>query len=345
VREPEVSGVVPALCWVALAFLVALPVLSGLGTAFVTTAFLVEFLSEGRPPLLSRLTPPPSVRPLAIPPEGLALAADLYQPFTPWPSRNVVLVHGLSPAGKGDPRLQEAARLLARAGFRVLVPTVPGLTRLRLRPDDAETVVQAIKALRSWGRVQVLGISVGAGPALLAAADPRVAGEVSAVLSLGGYASTVELLRYFLTGTYRYGAVAGQARPDPRAVSEFIQANADLLDDAALRLVDNRDPARVEPLVRDLSPQLRDLLETLSPERVIGRLRGRLLLIHGKNDPAVPFTESLRLAEVARGRVPTSLVLLEVVGHVEPEAAPLGRWDAVGELLALWALAYEFFSL
>jgi pimeloyl-ACP methyl ester carboxylesterase len=257
----------------------------------------------------------------------------------------VVLVHGLSPQGKNDPRLQEAARLLARAGFRVLVPTVPGLTTLRLRPDDAETVVQAIQALKSWGSVQVLGISVGAGPALLAATDPRVAAEVSAVLSLGGYASTVELLRYFLTGTYHYGAVSGRATPDPRAVTVFIQANADLLDDAVLRLVENRDPARVERLVQNLSPQLRELLETLSPERVIGGLRGRLLLLHGKNDPAVPFTESLRLADAARGRVPTRLVLLGVVGHVEPEAAPRGKWATARELLTLWALTYEFFSL
>ena len=77
---------------------------------------------------------------------------------------------------------------------------------------------------------------------------------------------------------------------------------------------------------------------------MIGQLRGRLFLVHGKNDPAVPFTESLRLADAARGRVPTRLVLLSAVGHVEPEAAPLGGWGAAGELLALWALTYAFFS-
>lgn len=337
------SGVVPALAWFTLASLIFLPVLFGLWTLFATTAFLAEFLSEGRFSLLSAVTPPPGVRSLQTP-EGRGLDADLYQPFAPWPPRNVVLVHGLSPAGKTDPRLQEGARLLARAGFRTLVPTVSGLTRLRPRPEDAETVVRAIQALSRSGRVKIMAISVGAGPALLAAADSRVAAGVSAVLSLGGYASTAELLRYFLTGTYRYGTVAGQVRLDPQAVSGFVRANADLLDDASWRLLENRDPARVEALLRELSPTLRTLLDILSPERVIGQLRGRLFLVHGKNDPAVPFTESLRLADAARARVPTRLVLLSAVGHVEPEAAPLGGWGAVGELLALWALTYAFFS-
>lgn len=338
-RQPEVSRVVPALCWAVLAFLLLLPVLSGLWTVFAAGAFLVEFLSEGRLPLLSGLTPAPAVSPLATPGEPVA---DLYLPVAVWPSRNLVLVHGLAPAGKNDPRLQEAARLLARTGARVLVPTVPGLTRLRLRPDDVETVVQAIEAARPWGSVQVLGISVGAGPAVLAAADPRVAAGVGVVLSVGGYASTVELLRYFLTGTYRYGAVVGRGAPDPLAVSVFLRANADLLDDAALRLVANRDPARVEALVRNLSPGLRQLLDTLSPERVIGQLRGRLLLVHGKDDPAVPFTESVRLAEAARGRVPTRLVLLRMIGHVEPGGMSSRAWRTAGELWALWALVYEF---
>lgn len=344
-REPEVSEALPALCWAALAVLALLPVLFGVWTALSTAAFLVEFLSEGTLPLLSRLTPPPAVRPLASLPDARSLAADLYEPFAPWASRSTVLVHGLAAAGKDDPRLQRAARLLARAGLRTLVPTVPGLTRLRLRLDDAEVVVQAIKASSRWGSVKVLGISVGVGPALLAAGDPRVAGQVDVLLSLGGYASTVELLRYFLTGTYGYGVVGGQVTRDQEAVSAFVRANTDLLNDAALRLVDNRDPARVESLVRALSPRLRELLDALSPERAVGRLAGRLLLVHGTSDPAVPFTESLRLADAAaHAGVPTRLVLLQVVGHVEPTTTWRRGWAAAGELLALWTLAYVFFN-
>ena len=57
-----------------------------------------------------------------------------------------MLVHGYSPEGKDDPRVRQAAALLARAGFDVAVPTIPGLTRGRLRPDDVEPVVATLTA-------------------------------------------------------------------------------------------------------------------------------------------------------------------------------------------------------
>ncbi|MFQ5946271.1 MAG: hypothetical protein ACE5NC_08485, partial [Anaerolineae bacterium] len=62
--------------------------------------------------------------------------ADLYRPVRSLAPTPLVLVHGLTPYGKDDPELRRAARLLARAGFAVAVPTLPELTRLRLRPGD-----------------------------------------------------------------------------------------------------------------------------------------------------------------------------------------------------------------
>ena len=68
--------------------------------------------------------------------------------------------------------MRQAAALLARAGFDVAVPTIPGLTRGRLRPDDVEPVVATLAA-RAAPTVMI-SVSVGAGPALLAAAEPAV---------------------------------------------------------------------------------------------------------------------------------------------------------------------------
>jgi pimeloyl-ACP methyl ester carboxylesterase len=280
----------------------------------------------------------------------------------------------LAPEGKDDPRLSQAARLLARAGFRVAVPTIPGLTRLRLRPEDADAVVAAIQALASEDRsrtVSLLGVSVGAGPALLAAADPRVADRVGAVLSLGGYASTVELLRYFLTGAYAYGGISGSEAPRLEAARLFLRANLDLLKEAedrraldawlsepdptppvlsspegkaVMRLVENRDPAQVDGLVQALPADLRQLLVRLSPEHVVAQIPARLLLVHGRRDPAVPFTESLRLADAARGKKGTRLVVVGVVAHVEPGEARPAWGVTLRELWRLWALMLDFFA-
>lgn len=369
-RQPKVARVGPALAWLLVAVTLALPALSAGWTVCVTTAFLGEFLSDGSFPLLSALTPYPVREPLLT---G-ATAADVYHPLALRPPAGLVLIHGLAPEGKDDPRLSQAARLLARAGFRVAVPTIPGLTRLRLRPEDAEPVVAAIRSLTGEAhsrKVSVLGVSVGAGPALLAAADPRVADRVGTVLSLGGYASTVELLRYFLTGAYGYGGAAGRVAPRPEAARLFLRQNLDLLENAedrrvldgwlaapglpppsglfpqgaaVLSLVENRDPARVDALVRELPPGLQHLLVRLSPEQEISRISARLFLVHGRRDPAVPFTESLRLAAAARTKPGTRAVIVGVLAHVEPEEGK-PAWGAVLlEFGRLWSLLLDFFT-
>ncbi len=317
-----------------LALLLALPTLATAWGQVRTTAFLIEFLNvpEQRRPL-SAITPEPVRR-------ALGPRIDLYASPALRRPPGLVLVHGLSPEGKDDPRLQQAARLLARAGWAVAVPTVDGLTVLRLRPEDAGAVVATVRALEGAGyRPAVLGVSLGAGPALLAAADPSVAAHVTAVLALGGYASATELLRFSLTGAYAFGDESGRGAVHEDAVTQFARANAALVDDAGRRLVDNRDPAAFDRLVAGLPPSTRALLDALSPDRVLGAVQAPLFLIHGRQDPAVPFTESRRLATAARaaGR-PVRLAIVGAVTHVEAGRRAAGLAD----LARRWAVFYAF---
>ena len=323
-----------------LALLLSLPFFAGASSLIFTTSFLVEFLGQGRWRPLSALSHEPAVSPLPTPPGPRAVAVDLHtRPGLLRPPA-LVLVHGLAPEGKDDARLREAAGLLARSGWAVAVPTVDGLTTLRLRPEDASAVSVTVKALHDAGyhRVAVLGISLGAGPALLAAAEPDVAAGVSAVLALGGYASAVELLSYTLTGAYAYGGVSGRHPVEEAAIAQFARANTELVDEAGRRLVENRDPANLDALVRALPRGTRDLLDALSPGRRLGGLRAPLFLIHGRQDPAVPFTESLRLEAAAReaGR-PVRAAIVGAVGHVEAD-----RRAGLTDLLQLWATFYAF---
>lgn len=331
-----------AVLRLALACLLALPVVPAVWSLVATTAFLVEFLGQGRWQPLSALTGEPVVRPLAATPTRAGAAAiDLYARPALRRLPGLVLVHGLSPEGKDDARLREAARLLARSGWAVAVPTVEGLTVLRLRPDDEAAVSASVRALGAAGhpRVAILGVSLGAGPAMLAASDPAVAGSVSAVLALGGYASAVELLRYTLTGAYAFAEISGHASVQEAAIAQFARANADLVDAAGRGLVDNRDPAAFDRLVTALPRPTREVLDALSPDRALGGLRAPLFLIHGRQDPAVPFTESLRLHAAARaaGR-PVRTAIVGAVGHVEAGR----RAGGLSDLLRLWATFYAF---
>jgi len=187
----------------------------------------------------------------------------------------------------------------------------------------------------------VIAVSVGAGPALLAAVDPTVRDRVGLVLSLGGYASARELARYYLTGEYAYGASRGRVTHDPRLLRLFLEANADLMDASAQRVLAAKEPATASSSLDAVSPGLARLLDALSPERVIRDLRARLILVHGLDDRAVPYSETLRLAAARPER--TRVVLVGLVGHVEGARAS-ARWAAARDLVALWTVMYAVVS-
>ena len=327
-RQPEVAR----LGGLLFALVLLVPVAHAGRRTLWAGAFLVEFLSQGRLAPLSALTSAPTREPLSVP----GAAVDRYVLAGPAGGTPLVLVHGFTPEGKDDPRLREAAALLARCGFDVAVPTIPGLTHGRLRPDDVAPVVTTLAAL---GRPSiVLGVSVGAGPALLAAADPRVRERVQAVVSLGGYASAREVLRFWLTGVYAYGGVRGRVAHEPEVVRSFVAANTDLLEPAARAELMTADADRAARFLAALPPALERYLDDLSPLRVVGDMPARLVLIHGRSDRAVPYTETLRLAAARPER--TTLVLVGSVEHVEGG----GGWRDGRDFLALWRVMYALLN-
>lgn len=183
-------------------------------------------------------------------------------------------------------------------------------------------------------------MSVGAGPALLAAADPRVRDRVSDVVSLGGYASALEVLRFWLTGAYAFGEVRGRVVHEPELVRRFVRANADMLTPAARAELEAADPERSARFLATLSPELRRDLEAFSPVSVARDIRARLILVHGRTDRAVPYTESLRLAAARPER--TTVALVGVMDHVEGGGA--AGWQELRDFVALWRVMYALIS-
>ena len=161
--------------------------------------------------------------------------------------------------------MRQAAALLARAGFDVAVPTIPGLTRGRLRPDDVEPVVATLDRARGADRDDRRR-AWGPGRRCWRPPTRAVRERVRVVLSLGGYASAIELLRFFLTGDFRWGTIHGHVAHDPAIVAQFVEANADLLDLPARDLL--TDPRGAVALLEAPPPRMARVLNQLSPERV-----------------------------------------------------------------------------
>ena len=298
----------------------------------------------------------PAREEVTIPGDGGSLSADLYRPGQPRGA--LLLVHGLSRAGRRHPELARLARLLAEHGRLVLVPEFVGLTRFGLSGKEVEEIRVAIRFLRGLGHpVGVAGFSFGAGPALLAAADDS---SIPLVGSFGGYADLRHVITYISTGVHEFrglryvqhqeeynrwkllALLAGFAEDERdrrllEAIGERKLANPSESTGAlegglgtsgrsVLALVLNRDEKAVEPLMARLPSRARETFERLSPLPVAPRLPGRLLIAHGTHDDSIPFTESLRLAEAAGGRA--RVAILQSFHHLGPQPfwAALRHW-------------------
>ncbi len=276
------------------------------------------------------------------------LQADLYRPARPQSA--LLLVHGLSRAGRRQPDLARLAHLLGQQGLQVLVPQFEGLAAFRLTGQEVDDVRTALRYTATLNRsAGVAGFSFGAGPALLAAAD--VPG-LRVAASFGGYADLRHVIAYVTTGVHSFD---GHRHVQPQEeynrwkllalLVGFVQNQRDrwLLnsiaerklanpgDDtgeieqalgpdghAVLALVLNRREDAVAGLLGQLPVGARETLSRLSPLAAVPRIRARLLIAHGTADDSIPFTESLRLAAVAGDRA--HLALFESFHHTGPQA-------------------------
>ncbi len=340
-----------ALGWIVLAPLIWDAVLSGL--------LMVEVMRPLRPGPIRWVTRTPYETLVTFPGRQRPMEAKLYAPAGGGRRAAVLLVHGVVETGKDDPRMVWLARLLARSGFVVLVPDFSGFKSLRLRVTDIGEMIEAVTYLRSLhervlpDRIGMIAFSYGAGPMLIAAGDPRIAGDLRFVVSFGGYHDLTHVIKFVTTGYYQYAEAKGRMEPSDYTRWIFLRYNLDLLRDpvdqailsrlaqssggespggsAALpsdltpegrsvyNLLVNRDPERVAHLIGRLAPSIREMIEQLSPSKQVRHLRAYAIIVHSQPDPFIPHTESLALAEALGREGKVRLEVLRLFRHVRPE--------------------------
>jgi dienelactone hydrolase len=319
-----------------------------------TLSFSLALAAPATEPWLSPLWEPALREDITLPAQFAGLRADLYRP--PRPRGALLLVHGLSRAGRRQPDLARLAHLLAGQGMLVLVPQFEGLATFQLSGHEVDEVRSALAYTVSLGATtSIAGFSFGAGPALLAADVPglRVVG------SFGGYADLSHVIAYVTTGRHhfegrRYVQVqeeynrwkllallggfvqdTGERRQleelarrklaNPGDDTREIEAALGPEGHAVLALVLNRREDAVASLLAQLPPGVRDALDRLSPLPAVTRIRARLLIGHGMADDSIPFTESLELARAAGPHA--HLALFRTFHHTGPQ--PL--WPVITE--------------
>ncbi len=209
-------------------------------------------------------------------------------------------------------------------------------------------------------RAGIVATSYAVGPAVLAALDPGIASRVRFVLGVGSYYNLEEVITFAITGDYRDRTqktpLWHHMEQNKYSKWVFVLGNLDYInssrDRKLLREIADRhlQEGAVRPtntLVAQLGRQGREfykLLTTPDPERIpellarlpsaiqqkiaaldlarrdLSQLHARIILIHGRNDQVIPYTESKALAAAAPN---SRLFLVNNLAHVELEKGGL----------------------
>jgi pimeloyl-ACP methyl ester carboxylesterase len=337
---------------------------------------MADIAAAGRDTPWQWITGKPERRPISWTRDGVDRAGDLYLPASVRAA--MVLSPGAAPGGRGDPRLVAFANSLARAGFAVLVPDIADLRNLRPSAEDVAAIVDAVAELGQrvpTYKPGVMAVSYALGPTLIAAARDDHCAGMGFIVGIGGFHDLREVVRFFTTGHYQLPGETQWRHAQPNEFGKwlFVFANAYRLDNAHDRelllriaqarmadrdadigdwfgrlgpdgrrifdLIANTDPRHVDRLIANLPPLLLTEMERLNPaHQNLRRLDCRIILLHGRDDRIIPFSQSIAL-KGAIGRSNVELHLPDAIGHVEftdlhgSNIVPL--WRAIDSLLAL----------
>lgn len=275
----------------------------------------------------------------------------------PWPTW--VFVNGAHPLRRKEPVVWRLSQGLARAGYVVVVPELPGLGEGRITTGTLDATVSVTNFAVHLpdtrdGRVALVGASMGAGLALLAASRCSANDRISAVAAVAPFADLEKLTCLATTGSY-----PGEGRLERHRVTNLhrrvlARSLVGLLEDSpdrarllatllavgddddpiahlptepaelgpaarsVVRLLRNSDPERFPALYLELPEGLVSALVALSPARSCGSLRAPVEIVVPPSDVYFPPGEARTLARC----LPDACVTVtRSLDHTRPEAS------------------------
>jgi acetyl esterase/lipase len=297
----------------------------------------------------------------------------------------MLLVFGVNNIGRNHPVIVRVAEGLARTGVAVLVPDSRTLLEGRLELEEIDGVVQAFETLRDRPevdpeRIGIVGFSVGGSLALLAAGDPRIAGDVGWINAFGAFADARTYLAS--VAAHAHDGPEGEVPWQPTELARgvylafLLEQVTDDDDRASLAaaygpaVIDpNADTPAPDPAVRDdletdagravhdlltapnrdaalaaidaLPAVSRAFIDAISPARHLDGLRADVYLMHEATDHHVPFTESIALADALRDTGRLdTYTSFRLFDHVQPDDL-----DLVAATPELWKLLWHVHAL
>jgi fermentation-respiration switch protein FrsA (DUF1100 family) len=240
---------------------------------------------------------------------------------------------------------------------------------------DAFAWISRQPELAPDGRAGMFAFSYSVGPAVLAALEDEIREQVRFIVGLGGYHDLPRTMLFFTTGWFEHAGAWEYIAPDDTGRMVLAYSSLDYLapapdrdvfdrmvaqrmDDpqadlaplaarlspdarAVYALAMNDDPARFDELFAGLPRAMRDDIEQLDLARHdLTPLQARLILVHGRHDNLIPYTESLALADAVPAGKARVFLIRRVLAHVDMGVSDLFTWrfwrEELPDLWRLW---------
>jgi dienelactone hydrolase len=243
----------------------------------------------------------------------------------PWPTW--VFMNGAHPERRREPVVRRLTESLARAGYLVVVPDPPGLADELLTGATLDGAASAVRAATRLpevrnGRVALLGVSTGAGLALLVAAEPELRDRISVVAAAVPFADLEKILCLATTCSYATTTETVEVFPESDLLTRVAQRSLRALATAdgngtVAALLANRDYEAFPTLYARLSEGIRATVTRLSPLTVASRVQAPVEIVVPPQDEYFPHNESVALA---RALPNARLTVTGTLNHTRPTA-------------------------
>lgn len=197
----------------------------------------------------------------------------------------IVFINGTTPEGRELRAVRSLAEGLARSGFVVFVPDLPGLREDEISPETVSAAGSAVHAAADYpgvrgNEVSLVGASTGATLALIVAKDPALDGRVSSVSGIAPFTDIRTALSLATTGHYVENGRPVPYRPDP--FLSYVIARSLI---AAIPPGEDRDTlsAELSGVDRRAPDPLADLRRR--PTRDLGREAASVVRLLANEDP------------------------------------------------------------
>ena len=263
-------------------------------------------------------------------PDGVDARADIYVIPDGRPRAAVLVFLGANAAGADDPDVRNLGYALARAGFAAMYHWSQELGgNANLAPAEIDRLAAAFEYLRAQpytdpDRLGLAGFSVGAALAMVAAADPRLAGDIAFVNAFGGYYDAGDLLAQIAAGRTLPDGAPWSVDPLTRRVFENEVAESGaagaLPAGGVITLPQAQSWYAQTPL------RFREDAAAVSPSAHLDGIGAdtTIRLMHDRGDLLIPVGESRRLYDALRRQRPDLAVHYtetDIFRHVRPDAA------------------------